>query len=172
MDECSGRAGGVGIDLSLVGTVESEALVKNSSVEANDLTNGGGAARMVATGRINGCASARCPSATGALRCPITLTRNWSCDAGAGSAAIVAPIAPGLAPSASAMPNWGIALNPASGGGVERVEGYVVAEIMLKSELGLEPSSAELGAFDQLGALAELGAFDDAVLLSATESKS
>ena len=128
---------------------------------------------MVATGRINGCASARCPSATGALRCPITLTRNWSCDAGAGSAAIVAPIAPGLAPSASAMPNWGIALNPASGGGVERVEGYVVAEIMLKSEFGLEPSSAELGAFDQLGALAaELGAFDDTVLLSAAESKS
>jgi len=176
MDECSGRAGGVGIDLSLVGTVESEALVKNSSVEANDLTNGGGAARMVATGRINGCASARCPSATGALRCPITLTRNWSCDAGAGSAAIVAivaPFAPGLAPSASAMPNGGIALNPASSGGVERVEGYVVAEIMLKSEFGLEPSSAELGAFDQLGALAaELGAFDDTVLLSATESKS
>jgi hypothetical protein len=30
------------------------------------------------------------------------------------------------------MPNWGIALNPASSGGVERVEGYVVAEIMLK----------------------------------------
>ena len=70
------------------------------------------------------------------------------------------------------MPNWATPLNTASGGGVERVEGYVVAEIMLKSELGLEPSSAELGAFDQLGALAELGAFDDAVLLSATESKS
>ena len=172
MDGCSGKVGGVGIELSLAGTVESEKLVKNSSVEANDLTNGGGAARMVATGRINGCASARCPSATGALGCPITLTRNWSCDAGAGGAVIVAPIARGLAPSASAMPNWATPLNTASGGGVERVEGYVVAEIMLKSELGLEPSSAELGAFDQLGALAELGAFDDAVLLSATESKS